>query len=193
MQSHPFQSTIGATESASAGLPMGARSTSNADPGLLDWLARHDVEFEIHEHAPAVTARGAAKAEGVDPHTFAKVVAVRTPDNRTVFLVVETTDQLDLRKAARCLDADDVRLLTEGELATLAPRCEVGAVPAIGALFGVTMVADFAVRDDREISFNAGTHDCSVRVERAGWQRATGVVYADLAADRDDRPAWAQP
>lgn len=179
-------------ESASGGIPMGPSAASHADPGLLDWLASHGVEFEIHEHAPAVTARGTAKAEGVDPHTFAKVVVVRTPDERSAFLVVETTDQLDLRKAARCLDVDQVRLLTEGELATLAPTCEVGAVPAIGALFGVTMLADFAVRDDREISFNAGTHACSVRVEREGWQRATGVVYADLAADRDDRPAWAQ-
>lgn len=171
---------------------MSAGATSHADPGLLEWLASHDVEYEVHEHAPAVTARGVAKAEGVDPHTFAKVVAVRTPDGRPAFLVVETTDQLDLRKAARSLGADNVRLLTEGELAALAPTCEVGAVPAIGSLFGVPMVADYAVRDDRDISFNAGSHSCSVRVERASWERATGVVYADLAAHLDDRPAWAQ-
>lgn len=171
---------------------MAASATSHADPGLLEWLASHDVEYEVHEHAPADTAHGVAKAEGVDPHTFAKVVAVRTPDGRSAFLVVETTDRLDLRKAARSLGADNVRLLTEAELAALAPTCEVGAVPAIGSLFGVSMVADYAVRDDRDISFNAGSHSCSVRVDRAGWERATGVVYADLAAHLDDRPAWAQ-
>lgn len=171
---------------------MGASATSHADQSLLEWLAKHDVEFEVHEHAPAFTARGVARAEGVDPHTFAKVVAVRTPDGRSTFLVVETTDQLDLRKAARTLGAAEVRLLNEGELAALAPTSEVGAVPAVGSLFGVPMIADYAVRDDRDISFNAGSHSCSVRVERAGWERATGVVYADLAADRDDRPAWAQ-
>ncbi len=171
---------------------MGASTISHADPSLLEWLAGHDVEYEVHEHTPAFTALGVAKAEGVDPHTFAKVVAVRAPDGRSAFLVVETTDQLDLRKAARTLGADEVRLLTEGELAALAPTCEVGAVPAIGSLFGVPMVADYAVRDDRDISFNAGSHSFSVRVERAGWERATGVVYADLAADRDDRPVWAR-
>ena len=171
---------------------MGASTTSSADPGLLAWLSGHDVEYEVHEHAPAMTALATAKAEGVDPHTFAKVVAVRTKDGRSVLLVVETTDQLDLRKAARTLGAVDVRLLSEGELAALAPDCAVGAVPAVGALFGVAMVADYAVRDDRDISFNAGSHSCSVRVERAGWERATGVVYADLAADLDSSPAWAQ-
>ena len=171
---------------------MGASTTSSTDPGLLAWLADHDVEYEIHEHALAMTARATAKAEGVDPHTFAKVVAVSTRDKRSAFLVIETTDQLDLRKAARTMGADDVRLLTEGELAALAPACEVGAVPAIGSLYGLPMVADYALRDDEDISFNAGSHRCSVRVERADWERATGVVYADLAADRDDRPAWAQ-
>jgi Ala-tRNA(Pro) deacylase len=171
---------------------MGASAISHADPGLLAWLADRKVEYEVHEHAPAFTARGVAKAEGVDPHTFAKVVGVRTPDGGAALLVIETTDQLDLHKAARALGVDAVRLLTEGELAALAPTCEVGAVPAIGALFGIRMIADYALRDDRDISFNAGSHRCSVRVERSGWERATGVAYADLAADLDDRPVWAQ-
>jgi len=171
---------------------MGASAISQADPAVLAWLAEHDVEFETHEHAPAFTALGVAKAEGVDPHTFAKVVAVRTPDARLAVLVIETTDQLDLRKAAHALGAGTVRLLTEGELAALAPASELGAMPAIGALYGVPTVADHAVRDDRDISFNAGSHSWSVRVEREGWERAAEVVYADLAADRDDSPAWAR-
>jgi Ala-tRNA(Pro) deacylase len=170
---------------------MGASSVASADPGLLAWLAGQGIEYEVHEHAPAVTARAAAKAEGVDPHTFAKVVALRIPDGRAAFAVLETTDQLDLRKAARALGADEVRLLSEGELAALDPACEVGAIPAVGVLYGVPMVADYAVRDDPAISFNAGSHRASVRVDRHGWERATGVVYTDLAADRDDRPAWA--
>ncbi len=169
---------------------MGASTIAPADPALLEWLARHDVEYEIHKHAQAFTALSVAKAEGVDPHTVAKVVAVSTPDGHRALVVLETTDRLDLRKAAQVLEADSVRLLTEAELATLAPTCEIGAMPAIGALFGVKMIADYAIRDDRDISFNAGNHRCSVRVERAGWERATGVTYADLAADRGDRPAW---
>jgi len=45
------------------------------------------------------------------------------------------------------------------------------------------MYADHAVREDPEISFNAGSHRFSARVERAGWERACSVVYADLAVD----------
>jgi hypothetical protein len=53
------------------------------------------------------------------------------------------------------------------------------------------MYADYAVKDDAEISFNAGSHRYSVRVDRASWERAAGVQYADLASAADARPAWA--
>ena len=107
-------------------------------------------------------------------------------------LVLDATDQLDLRKARHVLGGRDVRLLTEPQLTALAPDCEIGAIPAVGALFGLTTYADYAVRDDPEISFNAGSHRFSARVDRARWERACNVIYADLAEDAEDGPAWAR-
>ena len=159
---------------------------------LVDWLASQEIEYEIHEHDPAYTARATATAEGVDPRTFAKVVAVTAHDGRKALVVLAATDQLDLRKARHALGASDVRLLSEPESATLAPGCEVGAIPAVGALFGLTTYADHAVRDDSEISFNAGSHRFTARVERARWERACNVTYADLAEEADAGPAWAR-
>ncbi len=158
---------------------------------LVDWLAGHGIEHEIHQHDAAFTARATAAAEGVDPRTFAKVVAVASPDGRKALVVLDATDQVDVHKARRALGASDVRLLTEPELTALAPECELGAIPAVGSLYGLTTYADYAVRDDPEISFNAGSHRFSARVDRAGWERADGVIYADLAADADSGPAWA--
>lgn len=159
---------------------------------LLDWLAGQDVEYEIHEHETVLTARATATAEGVDPRTFVKVVAVTSHGGPAAFVVLEATDHVDLRKACHVLGASGVRLLTEPELTALAPDCEVGAIPAVGALFGLTTYADYAVRDEPEISFNAGSHHFSARVERARWERACNVIYADLADDADTGPAWAR-
>jgi Ala-tRNA(Pro) deacylase len=107
-------------------------------------------------------------------------------------LVVDAPDRVDLAKAGAVLGADGVRLLTEAELAALAPDCEAGAMPAVGSLFGLPMIADHAVAGDPEISFAAGSHRYSVRVDRAAWERATHVRYADLALETDPRPAWAR-
>jgi Ala-tRNA(Pro) deacylase len=159
---------------------------------LLDWLADQAIEYEIHQHDAAFTARATAEAEGVDPRTFAKVVAVAAHDGPNAFVVVDATDHLDLRKARRVLGTTEARLLSEPELIALAPGCEVGAIPAVGALFGLSTYADYAVRDDPEISFNAGSHRFSARVERARWEHACNVIYADLAEDADDGPVWAR-
>lgn len=158
-------------------------------PRLIDWLRTHHIEYEVHEHELAFTARATAAAEGVDPHTFAKVVGLEADDGRKVLAILDATDQLDLDKARRALGAGDIRLLTEDELTVLAPGCEAGAIPAVGALFGLAMYADHAVREDPEISFNAGSHRFCTRVQRSAWERAADVAYADLAA-RGDRPAW---
>jgi Ala-tRNA(Pro) deacylase len=162
-----------------------------AHQGLLRWLASNQVEHEVHEHGRTYTAQGTARAEGVDPATFAKVVGVGTDDGRSILLVLDATDHVDLRKARQALEARDVRILKEEELLALAPDCEAGAIPAVGALFGLPMYADYGVREDAAISFNAGSHRHTVRVDRPGWERATGVQYADLAEELDARPVWA--
>jgi Ala-tRNA(Pro) deacylase len=167
-------------------------TASTAHPGLLAWLSASRVDYEIHEHAVTQTARQTARAEGVDPKTFAKVVGVRTADGRNVLLVLDATDRVDLIKARKALGLGSVRLLTETELTALAPDCETGAIPAVGALFGVPTYADHAVAQDTAISFNAGTHRCSVRVDREAWEQAAGVIYCDLAERTDLAPVWAR-
>ena len=116
--------------------------------GLLDWLREHGVDHEVHEHAQAFTAASTARAEGVDARTFAKVVGVVADDGRKALLIVDAPDRLDLHKARQVLRARDVRLLTEPELAALAPGCDAGALPAVGPVFGLPMFADYAVQDD---------------------------------------------
>jgi len=161
------------------------------DEALVRWLLDHQIDHDLHRHELAFTATATARAEGVTPKTFAKVVGVITDDGRRALLVVCAEDHVDLAKARRALSAGEVHLLPEAELEALAPRCEPGAIPAVGALYGVPMYADYAIRDDRDLSFNAGTHRCSVRVDRSAWERAAGVLYADLARVDDARPAWA--
>jgi prolyl-tRNA editing enzyme YbaK/EbsC (Cys-tRNA(Pro) deacylase) len=52
------------------------------------------------------------------------------------------------------------------------------------------VVADRAIHDEDAITFNAGSHGYAVRVDRAGWERAAAVRYADIAEDHPDEPAW---
>ena len=161
-----------------------------ADPRLLAWLADHDIDHEVHRHPATMTAAETARAEHVDPHAFAKTVVVRTSDGRRAVLTVEASDRVDLAKAAYALEADAVHLLQEPELIRIAPDVDPGAWPPVGSLFGLPVLADHALREDPEITFCAGSHSFGVRVDRAAWEGAADVRYADLAEDRPHVPAW---
>ena len=165
-------------------------TVSGPHAGLLDWLASHRIEHELHEHPLTYTARETARAEGVDPATFAKTLGIATDDGRHALVVVDATDQVDLVKARRVLDAGRVRLMTEAELTEWLPGCDVGTMPPVGELFGLPVYADFAVREDPVITFHAGSHRFAVLVDRGAWERAAHVTYGDLAIDVDTRPAW---
>ncbi len=162
-----------------------------AHRGLLDWLAREGVDHEVHEHRLTYTARETARAEGIEPRTFAKVLGIEADDGQKALLVLDATDRLSLTKAAEAMKVRHVRLLREVELETLAPGCDAGAIPAVGVIFGLPTYADLAVREDAEITFNAGSHRFTVQVDRAGWDRAARPIYVDLAERLEDRPAWA--
>jgi Ala-tRNA(Pro) deacylase len=170
---------------------MSATVTAGPMRSLLRWLDDQHVDYEIHEHPRALTALATARAEGVDPRSFAKVVWVRTVEGHDALLVVDAEDHVDMRKARETLHSKKVTLVDEDEIRELAPECDPGAMPAVGTLFGLQTYADMALHTMAEVSFNAGTHAHAVRVDRAAWETALGVIYADLAADRwHERPPY---
>lgn len=159
-------------------------------PALARWLEAQDVAYEVHEHDLAFTAAGTARAEGVDPRTFAKVVWVRSDEGGDAFMVLDAVDHLDLHKAATAMGSRSVKLVPEAEIQQRAPDCELGAMPAVGRLFDVPTFADHALSRSDMVSFNAGSHRLAVRVARSAWERAAGVTYRELAAHPWREPAW---
>lgn len=169
-----------------------AQADAGPYPAIIDWLQRHGVEYELHEHPRAYTAAEAAHAEGVEPTSFAKVVGVRTSDGRTALAVLDATDQVELGELARELGVAWVALLGEAEFGALAPECEVGTAPPIPELVNVPVYVDEAVRADPKISFPAGSHRHSVRVDREAWEREAGVGYAKFAVRRRSLRAYSE-
>lgn len=152
---------------------------------LLTWLDDYEIRFEVHQHPIAFTAMATAHADGVDARTFAKVVGVRDANGNRLLVVVDATDQVDLARLAQFLGVDWVRVLTERELTQLLPDCEAGTIPPIPELARVPVYADEAVRADDQISFHAGSHRHSVRLERRAWEQAAGIRYGPFARTRE--------
>ena len=142
---------------------------------LIAWLGAHRIPHEVHEHRTTYTAIETAYAEGTDPTTFAKVVGVRTSEGSNALVVVDASDQVDLALLRDAMDVAWVALLGEEDLRALLPDCDVGTIPPIPDLVKVPVYVDEAVRIDEKISFHAGSHRFTVRVDRAAWEREAGV------------------
>jgi prolyl-tRNA editing enzyme YbaK/EbsC (Cys-tRNA(Pro) deacylase) len=154
---------------------------------LLTWLEDHNIRFQVHEHPLSFTAEATAHADGVDARAFAKVVGLRDATGNRFLVVVDATDQVDLVRLAAFLGVDWVTVLAESEMSALLPACDAGTIPPIPELAQLPVYADEAVRADEEITFHAGSHRHTVRVERRGWEQAAGIRYGSFARLRGQR------
>ena len=144
-------------------------------------LREQGVPFEVHHHPPAYTAQRVAEAEHVTGKMMVKVV-MAFADGRMVMLAVPAPKHVSLTKAAEATGAQDVRLAHEDEFAAAFPDCEVGAMPPFGNLYGLPVYADTELAQDETIVFNAGTHEDTIHMKYADFERLVRPSQVSLSS-----------
>jgi Ala-tRNA(Pro) deacylase len=137
---------------------------------LEAYLRENGVPFEIHHHPPAYTAQRVAEAEHISGKMMVKVV-MAFADGKMVMLAVPAPKHVSLTKAAEAIGAKEVRLAHEDEFAAAFPDCDVGAMPPFGNLYGIPVYADVELAQDESIVFNAGTHEDTIHMKYADFER----------------------
>jgi Ala-tRNA(Pro) deacylase len=145
-----------------------------------DFLTSRGVRFEKHTHATTFTSQALAQAERVSGYEVAKPVIVKGATGFTM-CVLPAPAKLDLKRVGEALHDSQVRLASEDEMAGLFPDCELGAEPPIGPLFGMKTVSDPALNYDEYLVMQAGTHNQSIRLRRADWQKVCQPTVAPIA------------
>lgn len=139
-------------------------------PLLIDYLNRSRAVYELKQHAPAVTAAEAVSLHGIPMRQFAKSVLVRV-DGALAMVIVPANYQVALEPLRRALAASRVALARERQFGHRFPRCELGAMPPFGHLFGLNAYAAPLFNRNEEIVFKAGSHSESVRMPFPEFQR----------------------
>jgi len=137
---------------------------------LHELLDRGGVSYEILHHHADFRAKTTAADTHTPPREFAKTVFLWI-DGQYALAVLPASHFLSEAKLARNLDAKEVRLATEFEMADLCPDCEVGAAPPFGNLYNLPVYVSPIIARDEKITFNAGTHEDAVRMTYAGYER----------------------
>ena len=130
---------------------------------LQSYLDTNKIPYEMASHSKAYTAHDVAQTLDVSGDLVAKVVVVKA-DRYFVMTVLPSTWRVDLKRLRDVLDARDVRLATEAEIANLFPDCQVGTMPPFGNLYGVEVYVDQLLTEDESIVFEAGTYVGAIKL-----------------------------
>jgi len=145
---------------------------------LKKYLEENHVRYVTVSHSPAFTAQEIAASAHVPGKDLAKTVMVKL-DGKMAMVVLPAPDKVSAARLKEITGAHDVELATEHEFAELFPKCEVGAMPPFGNLWGMDVFADSHLCEDETIIFNAGSHTELVRLAYADYER---LVHPKIAA-----------
>lgn len=138
---------------------------------LRNFLDKEKVQYTHETHRTAYTAQAVAQEEHVPGKLVAKTVVVKVDDGFAL-AVMPATARANFARLKSALGAKtEVRLATELEFTGMFPDCEVGAMPPFGNLYGLPVYVDAALTQDPEIIFNAGTHQDTIRMRYADFER----------------------
>ena len=129
---------------------------------IQEFLASHDVDYELVEHPRSVTSMRTAQAAHIPGERLAKSVLLED-DTGYLMAVIPSTHRVDLGKLHLQLKRR-VGLAIENEVAELFGDCDRGAIPAIGAAYRVEAIVDDSLLQQPDVYFEAGDHEALVHM-----------------------------
>ncbi|HVM94403.1 MAG TPA: YbaK/EbsC family protein [Terriglobales bacterium] len=148
---------------------------------LREFLDRNQIQYLVISHSVAYTAQGIAALTHIKGKELAKTVMVMM-DGRLAMAVVPASVRVDLHRLKKYLGVESVELATEQEFRDRFPDCETGSMPPFGNLYGMDVFADESLAEDKEISFNAGSHRELVRMRFDDFERLAKPMLIQIAA-----------
>lgn len=142
---------------------------------LDSYLKAQGVDHTLVPHPHTESSMATAAAARVPGDHLAKAVIVGDEDG-WMMVVVPSDYHVHLGALHRHLGRA-VGLATEAQVVELFPGCDEGAVPPIGAAFGLPTLVDERLLDAPEVFFESGDHEHLVRV--------SGDQFRALLAEAD--------
>lgn len=136
---------------------------------LRSYMERCGTSFAQIPHERTYNMTRAAQAAQVSGKDVAKAVLIRSDDGY-VLAVLPASRKVNLARLRQWF-GHHVGLATEAETVTKFPDCEFGAIPPVGAAYGLKTVVDDELLGVRDIYFEGGDHRTLVTMNASDWRR----------------------
>ena len=137
---------------------------------IINILEGGKVWFEVFEHESVRTSEEAAKIRtGYSLKQGAKTIIIKaktSSDLSSYFMLVLPGDKkFDSKKVKKALKIKDIRFATEVEVLLITDGVQPGGVPPFGNIFGLQVIVDPMLLQNKSIIFNAGDRRCSIAMK----------------------------
>ncbi len=130
---------------------------------LMDFLDSKNIKYVTIDHSRAYTANEIAATAHIPGKELAKTVMVKI-DGKMTMTVLPAYCKINFELLQEAAGASNVELSSEQEFKDMFPGCEIGAMPPFGNLYGMEVLVDKSLCEDKEIAFNAGSHTELIRL-----------------------------
>ena len=137
---------------------------------LKEFLDRNGIKYVTISHSAAFTAQEVAASSHVPGKELAKTVMVKI-DGTMAMAVLPSLYHVDFHRLKKAIGAKVVELAGEDEFKDRFPDCEPGAMPPFGNLYDMEVYSAEALAENREITFNAGTHTELIKMSYQDFER----------------------
>jgi Ala-tRNA(Pro) deacylase len=140
-------------------------------PRLKNYLEKGGVKYDVVSHPRTSTSSQTARVAHVPGDKMAKSVVVHH-ETGYALAVVPSTHRVELGALQGALDRR-LGLASETEIAKIFDDCDAGAVPPIGAAYGLPVIMDESFADAADVYFEGGDHLSLVHVSGDAFRSLT--------------------
>lgn len=148
---------------------------------LKEFLDSQHIDYTSIPHSTAYTAQGIAALTHISGKELAKTVMVKL-DDKLCMAVLPASKTVDLEKLKQATRAAMAGLASEREFREKFPDCETGAMPPFGNLYNLPVFVEESLSNDKEIAFNAGTHNELIRMSFEDFVRVVQPVQMTFSS-----------
>ncbi len=155
---------------------------------LINYLKEKGVNYDLVEHKHTPTSAASARAAHIPSHQMAKAVVLRD-DAGYVVSVLPASHSLEIQWVNDELGRK-LELAGEDEFKALFADCEAGAVPALGAAYGVQVIWDDDLQYTADIYIEAGDHEHLIWLDRKSFRKLMSSLPHTVISSDSEVGAW---
>lgn len=137
---------------------------------LKKFLENNNIKYNTITHSQVFTSQETAASAHISGKELVKTIMVKI-DGKMAMAVLPASSTIDFGRLKEAAGAEKVELASEEEFEDLFPECETGAMPPFGNLYGIEVFVAEQLSEDKDISFNAGSHTELIKLAYRDFER----------------------